>query len=63
MPRWHTTRPTRGHIVDLLPNTGSGHRVPPEASNNIYEMREALGAHVHEYLIRNKREEWDAFKA
>jgi transposase len=24
---------------------------------------EALGDHVHEYLIRNKREEWDAFKA
>ena len=67
--------------------------LPPEASNNIYEMsddergaagiaslpedlveaihlaegsevlREALGEHVHEYLIRNKREEWDAFKA
>ncbi len=26
-------------------------------------LREALGDHVHEYLIRNKREEWDAFKA
>jgi glutamine synthetase len=67
--------------------------LPPEASNNIYEMsdderasagirslpedlveaihlaegsevlRDALGAHVHEFLIRNKREEWDAFKA
>jgi glutamine synthetase len=67
--------------------------LPPEASNNIYEMneadreaagirslpedlveaihlaegsevlREALGSHVHEFLIRNKREEWDAFKA
>jgi glutamine synthetase len=67
--------------------------LPPEASNNIYEMgererasagirslpedlveaihlaegsevlRSALGAHVHEFLIRNKREEWDAFKA
>jgi glutamine synthetase len=67
--------------------------LPPEASNNIYEMtdaerevagirslpedlvdairlaehgdvlREALGAHVHEYLIRNKREEWDSYKA
>ena len=24
---------------------------------------EALGDHVHEFLIRNKREEWDAFKA
>jgi glutamine synthetase len=66
--------------------------LPPEASNNIYEMseeerraagirslpedlneaihlaeeskvlREALGEHVHEFLIRNKREEWDAFK-
>ena len=67
--------------------------LPPEASNNIYEMeeverdsagilslpedlhdainlaerspllREALGDHVHEYLIRNKREEWDSFKS
>jgi glutamine synthetase len=69
------------------------YELPPEASNNIYEMtddqrreagieslpqdlhdaislaegsevlREALGDHVHEYLIRNKRAEWDAFKA
>jgi glutamine synthetase len=66
--------------------------LPPEASNNIYEMtdeerraagidslpadlaeairlaeeskvlREALGDHVHEFLIRNKREEWDSYK-
>ncbi|MGH2572534.1 MAG: glutamine synthetase family protein [Actinomycetota bacterium] len=69
------------------------YELPPEASNNIYEMseeerraagieslpedlyeaisvaeeselvRETLGDHVTEYLIRNKREEWDAFKA
>jgi glutamine synthetase len=69
------------------------YELPPEASNNIYEMsddqrevagirslpedlveaihlaersdvlHEALGEHVHEYLIRNKREEWDTFKA
>ncbi len=26
-------------------------------------LRAALGDHVHEYLIRNKREEWDSFKA
>ncbi len=69
------------------------YELPPEASNNIYEMtdgqresagirslpedlleairlaegseilRGALGDHVHEYLIRNKREEWDSFKA
>jgi glutamine synthetase len=68
------------------------YELPPEASNNIYEMtdeerraagieslpenlheairvaeeskvlRGALGDHVHEWLIRNKREEWDAFK-
>ncbi|MFL5766646.1 MAG: glutamine synthetase family protein [Actinomycetota bacterium] len=67
--------------------------LPPEASNNIYEMtdeerraagidslpadlseairlaeeskvlREALGDHVHEFLIRNKREEWNSYKA
>ena len=70
-----------------------GDELPPEASNNIYEMtdgerevagirslpedlieaihlaegstvlREALGDHVHEYLMRNKREEWDGYKA
>jgi glutamine synthetase len=70
-----------------------GLELPPEASNNIYEMteaeraaagiaslpedlhdaitlaerstvlREALGEHVHEYLIRNKRAEWDSFKS
>ena len=69
------------------------YELPPEASNNIYEMTEAertsagiaslpqdlhdaitlaegsdvlrtaLGNHVHEYLIRNKRQEWDGFKA
>jgi glutamine synthetase len=68
------------------------YELPPEASNNIYEMtaeervaagirslpedlneaihaaqdskvlRECLGEHVHEFLIRNKREEWDAYK-
>jgi glutamine synthetase len=67
--------------------------LPPEASNNIYEMteperetagilslpedlieaihlaegsgvlREALGDHVLEFLLRNKREEWDAYKS
>ena len=26
-------------------------------------LREALGAHVHEFLIRNKRAEWDGYKA
>ena len=26
-------------------------------------LREALGDHVHEYLIRNKRAEWDSFKS
>jgi glutamine synthetase len=69
------------------------YELPPEASNNIFEMteeergaagirslpedlheairlaessevlREVLGEHVHAYLIRNKHEEWDAFKA
>ena len=69
------------------------YELPPEASNNIYEMSEeerevagiaslpedlheairlaadsevlraALGDHVHEYLIRNKRQEWDGYKA
>src|SRR5439155_27347778 len=67
--------------------------LPPEASNNTYEMtpeeretagiaslpedlpdaialaersqvlRDVLGEHVHEFLIRNKREEWDAYKS
>jgi glutamine synthetase len=69
------------------------YELPPEASNNIYEMteeerreagieslpedlyeaigeaedsdllHETLGTHVFEYLARNKREEWDAYKA
>jgi glutamine synthetase len=26
-------------------------------------LRDALGEHVHEFLIRNKRQEWDAYKA
>ena len=26
-------------------------------------LRDVLGDHVHEFLIRNKREEWDAYKA
>jgi glutamine synthetase len=69
------------------------HELPPQASNNIYEMGEderraagirslpedlyeaielaaeskilvdVLGEHVHEFLIRNKREEWDSYKA
>jgi glutamine synthetase len=69
------------------------YELPPEASDNIYEMteaerraagidslpedlyeairvadgsdllRETLGDHVVEYLIRNKREEWDEYKA
>ena len=26
-------------------------------------VRDGLGEHVHEYLIRNKRAEWDSYKA
>ncbi len=26
-------------------------------------VREALGDHVFEYLVRNKRQEWDAYKS
>jgi glutamine synthetase len=70
-----------------------GYELPPEASNNIYEMtdeerkeagidslpvdlheaiqlaensplvRKALGDHVFEYFIRNKKVEWDNYKA
>ena len=69
------------------------YELPPEASNNIYEMseeerrqagiealpedlfesirmaersellQETLGDHVFEELIRNKRAEWDSYKA
>jgi glutamine synthetase len=69
-----------------------GMELPPEASNNIFEMtqaerdkagigslpgdlheaieafrqskfvRETLGDHVCDYLIRNKLEEWDAYQ-
>jgi glutamine synthetase len=67
--------------------------LPPEATDNIYEMsarerhiagirslpgelegaivacensefmRETLGDHIYEYLIRNKRAEWDSYRA
>jgi glutamine synthetase len=70
-----------------------GYELPPEATNNIYEMTpeeraaegigalpqslaeaievmesselvaEALGEHVFEYFIRNKRQEWREYKA
>jgi glutamine synthetase len=45
-----------------------GMELPPEASNNIKEfekstfVREALGDHVCDYLIRNKWAEWDEYK-
>jgi len=69
-----------------------GYELPPEATNNIFEMTpeeraaeqidalpqrlaeavdvmerselvaEALGEHVFQYFIRNKRREWDAYK-
>ena len=26
-------------------------------------MREALGDHIYDYLIRNKRAEWDSYRA
>jgi glutamine synthetase len=70
-----------------------GYELPPEATNNIFEMTpderavegigqlpqslweavdvmesselvaEALGEHVFDFFIRNKREEWDNYKA
>ena len=70
-----------------------GYELPPEASDNIYEMtneertaagigtlpedlyeaikiaensallRKALGDHVYEYFLRNKKADWDAYKA
>ncbi|HEX2025710.1 MAG TPA: glutamine synthetase, partial [Actinomycetota bacterium] len=76
-----------------LKGVGEEYDLPPEASNNIYEMtederreagidslpedlfeaigaaegsqllQETLGDHVLEELIRNKRAEWDAYKA
>jgi glutamine synthetase len=75
-----------------LKGVEEGYDLPPEATNNIYEMTpeeravegigalpqslkeavdvmenselvaEALGEHVFDYVIRNKREEWDDFK-
>ena len=46
------------------------HRVAPRGpprgdrrGRTIRVLREALGDHVVEYLIRNKREEWDGYKA
>jgi glutamine synthetase len=76
-----------------LKGVEEGYDLPPEATNNIYEMTpeeraaegirslpqsldeaidvmegselvaEALGEHVFEYFIRNKRDEWAEFKA
>jgi glutamine synthetase len=34
-----------------------------ELANGSKVLREALGDHVVEFLIRNKREEWDAYKS
>jgi glutamine synthetase len=75
-----------------LKGVEEGYDLPPEATNNIYEMTaeeraaegigalpqslkeavdvmenselvaEALGEHVFDYVIRNKRKEWDEFK-
>jgi glutamine synthetase len=76
-----------------LKGVEEGYDLPPEATNNIYEMTpderavegigqvpaslaeaidamegselvaEALGEHVFEYFIRNKREEWADYKS
>jgi glutamine synthetase len=75
-----------------LEGVAQGYELPPEATDNIYEMTdserkaggivqlpadlhdalaemegsdlvaEALGEQVFEYLLRNKREEWDQYK-
>ena len=34
-----------------------------ELANGSKVLREALGDHMVEFLIRNKREEWDAYKS
>ena len=76
-----------------LKGVEQGYELPPEATNNIYEMTleeraaegigalpqslaeavevmegselvaEALGEHVYEYFIRNKRQEWRDYKS
>ncbi len=76
-----------------LKGVEEGYDLPPEATNNIYEMTheervaegfgslphslaeaievmegselvaEVLGEHVFDYFIRNKRAEWDSYKA
>ncbi len=76
-----------------LKGIDEGYELPPEATNNIYEMTaeeraaegigalpqslkeavdvmegselvaEALGEHLFDYMIRNKREEWEEYKA
>jgi glutamine synthetase len=76
-----------------LRGVDKGYELPPEATNNIYEMTpeeraaegisslpqslteavtameeselvaEALGEHVFDYFIRNKRSEWSEYKA
>jgi glutamine synthetase len=76
-----------------LKGVEQGYELPPEATNNIYEMTteeraaegigslpqnlaeaievmerselvaEALGEHVFDYFIRNKRQEWREYKS
>ncbi|HZR14724.1 MAG TPA: glutamine synthetase family protein [Acidimicrobiia bacterium] len=76
-----------------LKGIDEGYELPPEATNNIYEMTaeeraaegigalpqslkeavdvmegselvaETLGEHLFDYMIRNKREEWEEYKA
>jgi glutamine synthetase len=45
--------------TDRCPRTSSTRSIWPEGSK---VLRDALGDHVHEFLMRNKRVEWDAFR-
>ena len=50
-------------VADPKVNNPAYHQFAIRLAERSDILRESLGAHVHEYLIRNKREEWDAFKA
>ncbi len=57
--RWATTSVTAAGIRSLPEDLVEAIHL----AEGSQVLRDALGDHVHEYLIRNKREEWDAFKA
>ena len=49
----------RARGIDTLPES-LGEAVERFAESKL--MRETLGEHIHDYLVRTKREEWEAYQ-